>query len=57
MFIQTTATTGTTYNFIIKGENELGEGISSDVLSLVSATKPAIVNTPTTSVEGMNIKV
>lgn len=58
MFIEKTGlTTGTTYKFVIKGKNELGEGEGSDVISIVAATRPNIVNTPTTEIEGTNVKI
>lgn len=48
---------GTAYKFVVKGQNELGYGDASDPITLVSATRPGIVNAPTTEIEGANVKV
>lgn len=54
---KTGLTTGTAYKFVVKGENELGYGEASDPITLVSATRPGIVNAPTTEIEGANVKI
>jgi hypothetical protein len=50
-------TTSTTYKFAIKGKNELGEGEASNTLTLVCATKPSIITSPTTEIQGSNVLI
>jgi len=54
---KTGLTTGTAYKFVVKAENELGLGEPSDPITIVSATRPGIVNAPTTEIESTNVKI
>lgn len=49
-------TVGTSYKFKVQGVNEYGEGVFSDIITVLSATVPAQMSVPSSSESGVNVE-